>query len=432
MVVGRGQGEPSGGDRIRSVRGRQVLDSRGNPTVEVDVVLESGAFGRGAVPSGASTGAHEALELRDGDPGSFGGMGVTKAVRNVNQRLAPELVGMSCLRQHEIDRLMIEMDGTPNKQRLGANAILGVSMAAARAAAAHLRVPLYRHLRADARYALPLPMMNIVNGGKHAGNGLAVQEFLVEPVSASGYSEALRMGDEVYHSLKGVLREKYGASATNVGDEGGYAPPLSRTEEALDAVVLAVKRAGYQESDVALGIDAAASGFFDGEAYSIDGGRLSPRQLEDYYVKLIDSYPIKTVEDPFHEDSYEDFAAMTRRVGSRVKIIGDDIYVTNHARIKKGVDERTTNAVLIKLNQVGTVTETLHAVRTAVEGRWMVVVSHRSGETEDTFISHLATAVGSTFIKTGAPARGERVAKYNELLRMEEELGAALSRPSFD
>ncbi|MEM3684595.1 MAG: phosphopyruvate hydratase [Conexivisphaerales archaeon] len=415
-------GSEGAGDEIKEVKARQVLDSRGNPTVEVDVWTRSGAFGRASVPSGASTGIHEALELRDRGK-EFGGLGVSKAVSNVNERIRHEIIGMSVLRQRDIDMLMVEMDGTPNKRRLGANAILGVSMAVARAAASYTKQSLYAYLETQQSKELPLPMMNIINGGKHAGNNLAIQEFLVEPVSASGYSEALRMGVEIYHTLKNVLKDKYGPSAINVGDEGGYAPPISKTEEALDCIMTAIIKTGYSESDIKLGIDAAASNFYASNMYQLDGKSLSSSKLEEFYSRLADIYPIKTIEDPFDEESFEDFASITKRLGSRIKIIGDDIYVTNVGRIKKGIDEKSSNASLIKLNQIGTVTETLQAVRLTKEAGWMVVVSHRSGETDDPFIAHFAVAVGSTFIKTGAPARGERVSKYNELLRIEEEMG---------
>jgi len=411
---------------ITDLKARQVLDSRGNPTVEVDVWTRDGSMGRGTVPSGASTGIHEALELRDGDMKRFHGKGVLKAVSNVNDRIRTRVIGKDARNQREIDGLMIAVDGTSNKKRLGANAILGVSMAIARVAALSQGKPAYKYLRDLPRYKLPVPMMNVINGGKHAGNKLAIQEFQIEPVGASSCSEAIRIGDEVYHSLSSVLKTKYGPSAINVGDEGGYAPPLEMTGDALDAILQAVSEAGYDESTVHIGIDAASSSFYNTKdsTYQLDGKKLSSGELEDYYEELVKTYPIRTLEDPFDEDDYDDFVQTTRKLGNRVKIIGDDLYVTNPERIKKGIQKKATNAILIKLNQIGTVTETLDAIKMSKDAGLDIVVSHRSGETEDTFISHLATSQESLFIKTGAPARGERTAKYNELLRIEEELGS--------
>ncbi len=416
----------AGDSEITDLKARQVLDSRGNPTVEVDVWTRDGSKGRATVPSGASTGIHEALELRDGDMKRFHGKGVLKAVSNVNDRIRSRVIGKDAKAQREIDGLMIAVDGTPNKKRLGANAILGVSMAIARVAALSQGKPAYKHLRDLPRYKLPVPMMNVINGGKHAGNKLAVQEFQIEPVGASSCSEAIRIGDEVYHSLSSVLKTKYGPSAINVGDEGGYAPPLEMTGDALDAILQAISDAGYDESTVHIGIDAASSSFYNTKdsTYQLDGKKLSAGELEDYYEELVRTYPIRTLEDPFDEDDYDDFVLITRKLGNRIKIIGDDLYVTNPERIKKGIQKKATNAILIKLNQIGTVTETLDAIKMSKEAGFETVVSHRSGETEDTFISHLATSQESLFIKTGAPARGERTAKYNELLRIEEELGS--------
>jgi enolase len=378
------------------------------------------------VPSGASTGIHEALELRDGDMKRFHGKGVLKAVSNVNDRIRSRLIGKDARAQREIDGLMIALDGTPNKKRLGANAILGVSMAVAKVAASSQGKPAYKYLRDLPSYKLPVPMMNVINGGKHAGNKLAVQEFQIEPVGASSCSEAIRIGDEVYHSLGSVLKAKYGPSAINVGDEGGYAPPLEMTGDALEAILLAISDAEYDESTVHIGIDAASSSFYSDKdsTYYIDGKKFSSGELEDYYEELVRTYPIRTLEDPFDEDDFDNFAQITRKLGSRVKIIGDDLYVTNPERIKIGIRKKATNAILIKPNQIGTVTETLDAIKMSREAGMDIVVSHRSGETEDTFISHLATSQESLFIKTGAPARGERTAKYNELLRIEEELGS--------
>ena len=415
----------SGGSKIIDVKARQVLDSRGNPTVEVDVWTQDGSKGRGTVPSGASTGIHEALELRDGDMKRFHGKGVLKAVSNVNDSIKSRVIGKDVRAQREIDGLMIALDGTPNKKRLGANAILGVSIAVAKVAASSQGKPAYNYLRDLPSYKLPVPMMNVINGGKHAGNKLAVQEFQIEPVGASSCSEAIRIGDEIYHSLGSVLKAKYGPSAINVGDEGGYAPPLEMTGDALEAILRAISDAGYDESTVHIGIDAASSSFYNNKdsTYQIDGKKLSSGGLEDYYEELVRTYPIRTLEDPFDEDAFDDFARITRKLGKRIKIIGDDLYVTNPERIKRGIEKKATNTVLIKLNQIGTVTETLDAIKMSREAGMDIVVSHRSGETEDTFISHLATSQESLFIKTGAPARGERTAKYNELLRIEEELG---------
>jgi enolase len=415
---------PKAKDSIADIRAMQVLDSRGNPTLEVDLKTRGGSYGRAMVPSGASTGIHEALELRDGDKSRYGGKGVLKAAMNVNTEIKNSLVGLSCLKQRAIDSTMIKLDATANKSRLGANAILGVSMAAARAASSVKGISLFRYLGGKKRYRLPVPMMNVINGGMHAGNKLAVQEFHVEPIGAKSFSEALRFGAEVYHALKGVLKDKYGADAINVGDEGGYAPPLELTSQALDAILSAISLAGYSDSEVKLGIDAASSSFFDGKGnYSIDGKSLNAGQLLDYYEDLATRYPIHTIEDPFDEDSFGEFSRITSKLGSKVKIIGDDLYCTNKKRIQRGIEEKTSNSVLIKLNQVGSVSETLDAISISKKAGLEVVVSHRSGETEDTFISHLATAVESSFIKSGAPARGERTAKYNELLRIERELG---------
>ncbi len=417
----------SGGSEITDVKARQVLDSRGNPTVEVDVWTRDRSMGRGTVPSGASTGIHEALELRDGDMKRFHGKGVLKAVSNVNNRIRSRVMGKDARAQREIDGLMIALDGTSNKKRLGANAILGVSMAVAKVAASSQGKSVYKYLRDLPSYKLPVPMMNVINGGKHAGNKLAVQEFQIEPVGASSCSEAIRIGDEVYHSLGSVLKAEYGPGAINVGDEGGYAPPIEMTGDALEAILQAISDAGYDESIVHVGIDAASSSFYNGKdsTYQIDEKKLNSGELEDYYEELVKTYPIRTLEDPFDEDDFDSFAQITRKLGNRIKIIGDDLYVTNPERIKRGLQKQATNAILIKLNQIGSVTETLDAIKMSREAGLDIVVSHRSGETEDTFISHLAMSQESLFIKTGAPARGERTAKYNELLRIEEELGSS-------
>src|SRR5437899_849065 len=343
----------SGGSKIIDVKARQVLDSRGNPTVEVDVWTQDGSKGRGTVPSGASTGIHEALELRDGDMKRFHGKGVLKAVSNVNDRIKSRVIGKDVRAQREIDGLMIALDGTPNKKRLGANAILGVSIAVAKVAASSQGKPAYKYLRDLSSYKLPVPMMNVINGGKHAGNKLAVQEFQIEPVGASSCSEAIRIGDEIYHSLGSVLKAKYGPSAINVGDEGGYAPPLEMTGDALEAILRAISDAGYDESTVHIGIDASSSSFYNNKdsTYQLDGKKLSAEELENYYEELVRTYPIRTLEDPFDEDDYDDFVQITRKLGNRVKIIGDDLYVTNPERIKRGILKKATNTVLNKLKQ---------------------------------------------------------------------------------
>ncbi len=391
--------------------------------MEAEVATGSG-FGRASVPSGASTGSHEALEMRDGNPRRFHGKGVKKAVSNVNDLIGPKLIGFDCSERRAIDKLMIEIDGTPNKGRLGANAILAVSMAVARAAAETNGRSLFAELRTTQDYLLPIPMMNVINGGEHADNGLAIQECMIEPVGAENCFEAVRMGSEIYHSLKKVLTSKYGRGATNVGDEGGFAPPIILTRDALGALRQAITASGYNEGDVRIGIDAAASTFRDPNgSYTVDEVRMGPEKLEDYYSTLRDEFGLMTIEDPFGEEDFDAFAAMTKRLGSKTKIIGDDLYVTNIPRIRKGIEKLSTNGILVKLNQIGTVSETEDAIRLGQNEGWSVSVSHRSGETEDPFISHLATSMGAEFIKTGAPARGERVSKYNELIRIEEQLG---------
>jgi enolase len=411
--------------KIVAIRARQILDSRGNPTVEAEVITDA-SVGRASVPSGASKGKLEALELRDGDRKRFLGKGVSRAVANVNKIIGPKLRAFECSDQGKIDRLMIALDGTRNKSKLGANAILAVSMASAWAAANAKSVSLFRQLKASSSYTLPVPMMNVINGGEHAGNDLAIQEFLIEPVGARSCTEAIRMGTEVYQSLKQVLAERYGRGAINVGDEGGFAPPLRKTRDALEAIREAIRVAGYSEGDVRMGIDAASSTFYDAKSqtYSLDGRKFDWSKLEDFYSALKDEYDLLTLEDPFEEESFDSFASIMRRIGRSTAIIGDDIYVTNVSLIRKGIRSKATNAVLIKLNQIGTVTETQRAIEVCTRAKWNAVVSHRSGETDDPFIAHLATAYGVSFIKTGAPARGERVAKYNELLRIDEELGS--------
>ncbi|MBN2110055.1 MAG: phosphopyruvate hydratase [Methanosarcinaceae archaeon] len=406
--------------QIKKIRAREILDSRGNPTVEVDVHTPGG-FGRASVPSGASTGSNEALELRDKE-GRYGGKGVLDAVDNVTTTIESELLGMDVRNQREIDGLMLALDGTDNKMELGANAILGVSMAVAKAAADSLDMPLYRYLGGVNSYTLPVPTMNVLNGGKHAGNELSIQEFMIQPKGADSFAEALRMGTETYHALGKVLESKYGASATNVGYEGGYAPPLEMTHDALDSLITAIEEAGYSETEISLGLDAAASEFFDGRNYSIDGKILQPSELLDYYLELIETYPIVLIEDPFHEESFEDFAALTVEAWETI-IVGDDIFVTNVARLAKGIEMCAGNALLLKVNQIGSISEALDAAHMATRNGYSVVVSHRSAETEDTTIADLSVAIAADLIKTGAPARSERTAKYNQLLRIEEDLG---------
>lgn len=409
---------------ISKVHAREVLDSRGNPTVEVDVVIRGG-IGRAIVPSGASTGKYEALELRDGGS-RFMGRGVSKAVYNVNNIIAKEIVGMDSRRQYEIDKKMISLDGTPNKARLGANAILGVSLANAKAAAEAYQLPLYKYLGGINARVIPTPLMNILNGGKHAGNELSIQEFMIIPTGADSFREALRIGVEVYYSLKNYLKEKYGLTAINVGDEGGFAPPMKYSREALDAISRAVEMSGYAlESDVYLALDVAATSFYDEDSgtYFIDGEKLSTDKFQEYLLQLIDEYPIISIEDPFYEEDFEAFSIFTREVGDKVQVVGDDLFVTNVKRLRIGIEKRAATALLLKVNQIGTLSEALEAARLAMEKGLKVIVSHRSGETEDTTISDLAVALNCGQIKTGAPARGERTAKYNRLLRIEEELG---------
>ena len=408
---------------IRTITAREILDSRGNPTVEVDVALSTGAQGRAAVPAGASTGAHEAAELRDGDATRYRGLGVRTAVRHVREAIAPALIGREAGDQEGIDRLMIALDGTPNKGRLGANAILGVSLAVARAAAAETGVPLFQRLGGVDATMLPVPLMNIINGGKHADNALDFQEFMVAPTGAPSFAEALRMGAEIYHALHGVLKER--GLSTGVGDEGGFAPHLESNEEALQLLVLAIERAGLVPGrDVALAIDPASTTFYRDNRYALRQGRdvRSTDGMIEYYAGLIDRFPIVSIEDGLAEDDWGGWAALTRRLGDRVQVVGDDLYVTNASRIAQGIARAASNAVLIKLNQVGTLSETLQSIRTTREHGWRAIISHRSGETEDTTIADLAVGTGAGQIKTGAPARSERVCKYNQLLRIEEAL----------
>jgi enolase len=406
---------------ITDVRAREILDSRGNPTVEVEVHTAY-SYGIACVPSGASTGTHEALELRDKGK-RYGGKGVEKAVSNVNIQIADRVIGMDVASQRELDMAMIALDGTPHKSKLGANAILGVSMAAARAAAALMELPLYQYLGGVNTYRLPVPMMNVINGGKHAGSGLAIQEFMILPAGADTYREGLRMGVETYHTLGKILKEKYGSTATNVGDEGGFAPAIKTTRDALDAIVEAINKAGYK-GKVKLGMDAAASEFYRDGKYQIDGKSLSTDKLVDYYLDILGDYPIISFEDPFAEDDWKGYVSLMKKA-QKITIIGDDLFVTNVVRLKKGIDMGAANGLLLKLNQIGTVSEAFDAAEMAFRNKYKVAVSHRSGETNDDIIADVAVALGAEFIKTGAPARSERTSKYNQLLRIEEELGSA-------
>ncbi len=404
---------------IASVKGRQVADSRGNPTVEVDVALASGAFGRAIVPSGASTGIHEAVELRDGGT-EWGGKGVTQAVANVNGELATALVGRAASDQAGADRAMIELDGTPNKGRLGANAILGASLALARAAAAEAGLPLYRHLGGDEATTLPVPLMNVINGGAHAQNTIDLQEFMIVPAGAATFADALRMGSEVYHALRGVLHER--GLATAVGDEGGFAPDLASSEEAIEAILLAVDRAGHT-GDVVVALDPATSEVFRDGRYRFEGRDLGSDELPAFWADLVARYPIVSIEDGAAEDDWAAWSGLTKRVGDQTQLVGDDLFVTNPERLGRGIDEGVGNSILVKVNQIGTLSETLEAIRMAHAAGYTAVMSHRSGETEDTTIADLAVATNAGQIKAGAPARSDRVAKYNQLIRIEEELG---------
>ena len=409
---------------IIDVVARQILDSRCFPTVEVEVYLEDGTVGRAAVPSGASTGIYEAVELRDGDKALYNGKGVLKAVDNVNNIIAEELIGMNIFDQVAIDKTMIELDGTHNKEKLGANATLGVSLACAKAAANYLGLGLYQYIGGVNAKVLPVPMMNILNGGKHADNNVDLQEFMVMPAGATSFSEALRMGAEVYHALKGILKAK--GLGTGVGDEGGFAPDLSSNEEAIKVIIEAIEKAGYVPGkDAFIALDPASSEFFEDGKYNLAGeGRiLTPHEMADYYVELCEKYPIISIEDGMAEEDWEGWKYLTDKIGKKVQLVGDDLFVTNTSRLEMGIERETANSILIKLNQIGTLTETLNAIEMAARAGYTAVVSHRSGETEDTTIADLVVATNAGQIKTGAPARSERVAKYNQLLRIEEELG---------
>lgn len=407
---------------IEKIKAREVLDSRGNPTVEVEVFLSSGAKGRAIVPSGASTGEKEALELRDHDPKRYLGKGVLKAVDNVNSTIAKEIIGLPAYDQALIDKVLIELDGTPNKSRLGANAILGVSMAVARAMANELNISLYRYIGGIRAKRLPVPLMNVINGGVHADNPLDIQEFMIVPVYGGRFSEALRCGVEVFHTLKAILKEK--GYSTNVGDEGGFAPNLENTEKALDMLMLAIEKAGYKPGeDVYLALDCASSEFYyEDELYRFEGKKLSSEELCEFYAKLLEKYPIVSIEDPMAEDDLEGWQLITKKLGNKVQLVGDDLFVTNPSIFMEGIRKGIANAILIKLNQIGTLTETLQTIDLAQRKGYRAIISHRSGETEDTFISHLAVGTNAGQIKTGSASRTDRTAKYNELLRIEEDL----------
>ncbi|MFA5309115.1 MAG: phosphopyruvate hydratase [Dehalococcoidales bacterium] len=409
---------------IENIKAREILDSRGNPTLEVEVELNSGARGWAAVPSGASTGKHEALELRDGDSSRYNGKGVLKAVANVNKTIAEAITGMSAVEQAEIDHALIELDGTPDKSNLGANAILGASLAIAHAAADHLKMPLYRYLGGSSNYTLPVPMMNILNGGKHAANSTDLQEFMVMPAGAKSFHQALRTGAEVYHALKKVLKDK--KLDTNVGDEGGFAPSLPSNKEAVEAILAAIEAAGYVPGkDCYIALDPAASEFYEDGKYVLarEGRTFTPAEMVDYYVKWVSEYPIISIEDGMAEDDWEGWQLITKKLGGKIQLVGDDLYVTNVSRLARGISLKASNSILIKLNQIGTLTETIEAIRMARDAGWTAIVSHRSGETEDTTIADLCAGLSTGQIKSGAPCRSERTAKYNRLLRIEEELG---------
>jgi enolase len=411
---------------IESIRALEVLDSRGNPTVQAEVELVDGAVGSAIVPSGASTGTHEALELRDGDMSRFNGLGVLKAVENVNDVIGPALLGMSVMEQSANDEEMLKLDGTPNKAKLGANAMLAVSLACAHAAASFLEVPLYQHLGGVASCTLPVPMMNVLNGGKHAADSTDLQEFMIVPAGAESFREAMRMGVEVYHALRGLLRDE--GLNTNVGDEGGFAPSLATNGKAVELLVKAIEGAGYiPGQDCFLALDPAASEFYQDGKYVLarEGKTLSSEEMVSYYADWVSRYPIISIEDGIAEDDWEGWRLLTERIGDRVQVVGDDLYVTNTERLARGIAEKASNSILIKLNQIGTLTETVAAIRMAHRAGWTAVVSHRSGETEDTTIADLSVAMNTGQIKTGAPCRSERVCKYNRLLEIEDELGSS-------
>jgi enolase len=409
---------------IEQVGAREILDSRGNPTVEVEVALDDGTLARAAVPSGASTGEHEAVELRDGDPNRYLGKGVERAVMAVLDEIGPELVGVEAVEQRVVDQKLVDLDGTPDKSRLGANSILGVSLAVAKAAAESSGLELFRYVGGPNAHVLPVPMLNILNGGAHADTDVDIQEFMIAPIGADSFREALRWGAEVYHSLKSVLKSR--GLATGLGDEGGFAPSLGNNREALDLILTAIEKAGYAAGrEIALALDVAATEFFDDGAYTFEGTKRSAEQMTQYYKELVDAYPLVSIEDPLSEDDWDGWVQLTSQLGERVQIVGDDLFVTNPERLEEGISRRAANALLVKVNQIGTLSETLDAVSLATSYGYKSMMSHRSGETEDTTIADLAVATGVGQIKTGAPARSERVAKYNQLLRIEETLGDA-------
>ena len=409
---------------IEFIQAREILDSRGNPTIEVEVELDSGASGRAAVPSGASTGAFEAVELRDGDKGRFGGKGVLTAVQNVTEVIGEEILGIDASEQRLVDMAMLELDGTDNKAKLGANAILGVSLAVAHAAAEEAGLPLYKYVGGPNAHILPVPMMNILNGGSHADSNVDIQEFMIAPIGAESFAQAVEMGAGVYRALKSVLKEK--GLNTGLGDEGGFAPNLESNRAALDLILEAIKKAGYEPGvDVALALDVAASEFFEDGGYTFEGATKTAEEMVDYYAELVDAYPLVSIEDPLNEEDWDGWKAMTDRLGDKVQIVGDDLFVTNVTRIQRGIDTATANALLVKVNQIGSLTETIDAVDLAHRNGYRTMMSHRSGETEDVTIADLAVALGCGQIKSGAPARTDRVAKYNQLLRIEDDLDEA-------
>jgi len=415
---------------IESVRGREILDSRGNPTIEAEVTLADGSKGVATAPSGASTGKYEAVELRDGDKTRYRGLGVLKAVEHVNTEIASTIAGMSALKQTAIDQRLIQLDGTANKARLGANAIIATSLAVAKAGANFRRVPLYRYLGGARAKQLPVPMLNILNGGKHASNSVDFQEFMIVPVGAANFHKAMQMSSEMYHSLRKVLEDK--RLGTNVGDEGGFAPQLRTNKDALELILVAVDRAGYKAGrDLFIALDPAASTFYQDGKYvlSREGVTLSSTKMIDYYVKLISDYPVISIEDGLAEDDWVSWSSLTAQLGKQIQLVGDDLYATNIKRLEKGIAQKASNSILIKLNQIGTLSETMAVIRRAQQAGWTTIISHRSGETEDTTIADLAVASNSAFIKSGAPCRSERLAKYNRLLRIEEELGKAAQYP---
>ncbi|MEM0465361.1 MAG: phosphopyruvate hydratase [Candidatus Pacearchaeota archaeon] len=415
--------------KIQSIKAREILDSRGNPTIEVDLITNKGLF-RAAVPSGASTGVYEAVELRDNDSNRYNGKGVLKAIDNINNIIAPALFGMNPTKQTQIDKIMIEIDGTDNKSKLGANAILAVSMAICKAGAFHKKIPLYQYianLAENSELLLPIPSFNVINGGKHAGNKLAIQEFMILPTEAPNFHEALRYGSEIYHHLKKIIKNKYGQDATNVGDEGGFAPNIQDNKEALDLLKEAISSAGY-DGKVEIGIDVAASEFFKDGMYDLNFKSDNPDlksgdEMIEIYKKFVEEYKLISIEDPFDQDDWENYRKLNSLIGSKIQIVGDDLLVTNVKRIKEGIEKKAVNALLLKINQIGTITESIKAAKIAIDAGWSVMVSHRSGETEDNFIADLVVGLGVGQIKTGAPCRSERLAKYNQLLRIEEELG---------